>query len=301
MSRSRPQETFGQLAFSSTASTWVRAARASRARRRGPRPRCSRTRRRSRRGADRRGRLRAGVRQSHRVRHRGALPVARDPGSRVPVAVPARERPADDVAEPETAEGVEPRPALVEAGREADRIGERSRRAGHGARGSRRRRRGVPTATAARASRARPDAPTRAEARRTAASRSRGTSRSASGSHGPSGAYATRHARRPRGATDRRVRAARRLRPVVGPPSSVYFDKFRFLTDPEPLKDAARGRRAAPGGISHLAAPEGRPPCSSRPSRSRPDCRSRWCARSRRPTGRCRRSRARRRPAPSSP
>lgn len=40
--------------------------------------------------------------------------------------------------------------------------------------------------------------------------------------------------------------------------SSVYFDKFRFLTDPELLRDTARAVAALlPSGISHLAAPEG--------------------------------------------
>ena len=43
-----------------------------------------------------------------------------------------------------------------------------------------------------------------------------------------------------------------------GRTSSVYFDKFRFLTDPELLKDAATGVAALlPEGISYLAAPEG--------------------------------------------
>ncbi len=40
--------------------------------------------------------------------------------------------------------------------------------------------------------------------------------------------------------------------------SSVYFDKFRFLTDPELLKDTAAGVvDLMPEGITHLAAPEG--------------------------------------------
>jgi len=40
--------------------------------------------------------------------------------------------------------------------------------------------------------------------------------------------------------------------------SSVYFDKFRFLTDPELLKDtAAAVGELLPEGITHLAAPEG--------------------------------------------
>lgn len=40
--------------------------------------------------------------------------------------------------------------------------------------------------------------------------------------------------------------------------SSVYFDKFRFLTDPELLKDTASAVAALlPEGISVLAAPEG--------------------------------------------
>jgi orotate phosphoribosyltransferase len=43
-----------------------------------------------------------------------------------------------------------------------------------------------------------------------------------------------------------------------GRTSNVYFDKFRFLTDPELLKDTATAVAALlPDGISHLAAPEG--------------------------------------------
>jgi orotate phosphoribosyltransferase len=43
-----------------------------------------------------------------------------------------------------------------------------------------------------------------------------------------------------------------------GKRSSVYFDKFRFLTDPPLLKELA-GKIAGllPDGITHLAAPEG--------------------------------------------
>ena len=40
--------------------------------------------------------------------------------------------------------------------------------------------------------------------------------------------------------------------------SNVYFDKFRFLTDPDLLKDTASAvAKLLPDGISHLAAPEG--------------------------------------------
>ena len=40
--------------------------------------------------------------------------------------------------------------------------------------------------------------------------------------------------------------------------SSVYFDKFRFLTDPDLLRDtAAAVAGLLPHGITHLAAPEG--------------------------------------------
>ncbi|MEW6058936.1 MAG: phosphoribosyltransferase family protein [Actinomycetota bacterium] len=40
--------------------------------------------------------------------------------------------------------------------------------------------------------------------------------------------------------------------------SSVYFDKFRFLTDPPLLKELATELgRLLPEGITHLAAPEG--------------------------------------------
>lgn len=40
--------------------------------------------------------------------------------------------------------------------------------------------------------------------------------------------------------------------------SNVYFDKFRFLTDPGLLKDTARAAAGLlPDGITHLAAPEG--------------------------------------------
>jgi len=40
--------------------------------------------------------------------------------------------------------------------------------------------------------------------------------------------------------------------------SSVYFDKFRFLTDPTLLRDTAKAVAGLlPEGITHLAAPEG--------------------------------------------
>jgi orotate phosphoribosyltransferase len=40
--------------------------------------------------------------------------------------------------------------------------------------------------------------------------------------------------------------------------SSVYFDKFRFLTDPDLLRDLAKEVAArVPEGAEHLAAPEG--------------------------------------------
>lgn len=40
--------------------------------------------------------------------------------------------------------------------------------------------------------------------------------------------------------------------------SSVYFDKFRFLTDPELLREVARAvAEQLPTDITHLAAPEG--------------------------------------------
>ena len=43
-----------------------------------------------------------------------------------------------------------------------------------------------------------------------------------------------------------------------GKRSSVYFDKFRFLTDPELLRDTATAVAALlPEGITHVAAPEG--------------------------------------------
>jgi orotate phosphoribosyltransferase len=43
-----------------------------------------------------------------------------------------------------------------------------------------------------------------------------------------------------------------------GKRSTVYFDKFRFLTDPSLLRDlAAEVRRLVPEGVTHLAAPEG--------------------------------------------
>jgi orotate phosphoribosyltransferase len=43
-----------------------------------------------------------------------------------------------------------------------------------------------------------------------------------------------------------------------GKRSSVYFDKFRFLTDPALLRDAAEAvAELLPEGITHLAAPEG--------------------------------------------
>jgi orotate phosphoribosyltransferase len=40
--------------------------------------------------------------------------------------------------------------------------------------------------------------------------------------------------------------------------SSIYFDKFRFLTDPELLRETADAiAEILPGGVTHLAAPEG--------------------------------------------
>jgi orotate phosphoribosyltransferase len=43
-----------------------------------------------------------------------------------------------------------------------------------------------------------------------------------------------------------------------GQRSNVYFDKFRFLTDPDLLKDTAKAVAGLlPDGITHLAAPEG--------------------------------------------
>ena len=43
-----------------------------------------------------------------------------------------------------------------------------------------------------------------------------------------------------------------------GKRSKVYFDKFRFLTDPPLLRQLARAVAGLlPGGITHLAAPEG--------------------------------------------
>ena len=43
-----------------------------------------------------------------------------------------------------------------------------------------------------------------------------------------------------------------------GARSSVYFDKFRFLTDPPLLKEVAHAvAELLPEGITHLAAPEG--------------------------------------------
>src|SRR5436190_7386146 len=43
-----------------------------------------------------------------------------------------------------------------------------------------------------------------------------------------------------------------------GKRSTVYFDKFRFLTDPTLLRElAAEVRRRVPPGVTHLAAPEG--------------------------------------------
>ena len=43
-----------------------------------------------------------------------------------------------------------------------------------------------------------------------------------------------------------------------GKRSSVYFDKFRFLTDPPLLRELAQAvKELLPDGITHLAAPEG--------------------------------------------
>ena len=43
-----------------------------------------------------------------------------------------------------------------------------------------------------------------------------------------------------------------------GQRSSIYFDKFRFLTDPELLRDVAKATAAQlPAGVTMLGAPEG--------------------------------------------
>jgi orotate phosphoribosyltransferase len=43
-----------------------------------------------------------------------------------------------------------------------------------------------------------------------------------------------------------------------GKRSNVYFDKFRFLTDPPMLRELANAvAQLLPAGVSHLAAPEG--------------------------------------------
>src|SRR5436309_7763114 len=43
-----------------------------------------------------------------------------------------------------------------------------------------------------------------------------------------------------------------------GKRSSVYFDKFRFLADPDLLREVASAVRARiPAAVTHLAAPEG--------------------------------------------
>jgi orotate phosphoribosyltransferase len=43
-----------------------------------------------------------------------------------------------------------------------------------------------------------------------------------------------------------------------GQRSTVYFDKFRFLTDPPLLREVAHAVAGlTPGGVDHLAAPEG--------------------------------------------
>ena len=43
-----------------------------------------------------------------------------------------------------------------------------------------------------------------------------------------------------------------------GKRSSIYFDKFRFLTDPELLRETADAiAELLPAGVTHLAAPEG--------------------------------------------
>jgi orotate phosphoribosyltransferase len=65
----------------------------------------------------------------------------------------------------------------------------------------------------------------------------------------------------PRGLTERLLAASEVRGDFVlssGQRSSVYFDKFRFLADPELLREVAAAVRAIlPAGVTHLAAPEG--------------------------------------------
>ena len=131
LSRSRPHDTFGQLAFSSIASTcgsssaWVSTASRSvlvgDAREPGAGPR----------DAGRASRAAAsapGVRQPHRVRPSSpGSGTGRSGACGLPAAGPARERPAHDVAEPETSEGVQ-RAARSCRTRPRARSGSRARR-----------------------------------------------------------------------------------------------------------------------------------------------------------------------------
>src|SRR5438876_6083534 len=91
----------------------------------------------------------------------------------------------------------------------------------------------------------------RGEGRRTGGDPPRGT--------GPSAPYATRTM--PGDLVDRLIAASEIHGDFVlssGQRSSVYFDKFRFLTDPVLLRElAVEVRRLVPDGVTHVGAPEG--------------------------------------------
>ena len=227
-------------------------------------------------------RLRPRIRQSHRVHHRAPAGRSGDAGRRVAGTGLPGHRAADDVPEPQATQRAEVAAGLVEPAarpigfrnwRPAKRdsstgssIAPPRRGQGRGAR-ARRSRRGE-----------RP----RAASRRRAGARGPGTS-----------SRAPRH--RPHHAIMRAMSddLVGRLIEVSelhgdfvlssGRRSGVYFDKFLFLTRPDLLRGLAHAvTDLLPDGTDHLAAPEAPLPCCSPRSRSRPGCRWRSSARSRR-------------------
>src|SRR5918996_306514 len=215
------------------------------------------------------GRNRPGVRQPHRVPHRRPMLVPHDRLAGIPPPRSAGERARDDVPEAETAERIEAATCLVEAGGQTDGVCQIDP-------GERRSESGIGDGAADALPRERE--PQRGVRDVMGRLRRKGEQRAP---HRP----VQVHRHLPPGSAQRLLRPlcyapgplcyasmsdaiARRLLEVSelhgdfvlssGKRSSVYFDKFRFLTDPDLLRETARAvARLLPERVTHLAAPEG--------------------------------------------
>ena len=220
---------------------------------------------------------------------RSRAPAARGRGRSAAAGCPRRgaqrDRAADDVAEPERAERPEPVARLVEAAGQPDRVRPAARRRPRSRAPGSATARADPAPTAAGAaeqSRAPRGGIAPGPARRTADARPRSYQpRCPARRSWPSRPIMlARRERRPGPPDGRGLRAARRVRAVLG----RDLDRLlRQVPVPHPAGPAARRRRTRSPSCSRRApscSARRRAPrcCWSRPSRSRPACRSPWCA-----------------------